>query len=90
MSADVVETVVVANAWCNGLAAVRIDAAGVARVNLYADQLEPGGKMDRVLVARLTMSRETLREIAGEVLKESMLKAARDAASVENRHRKLN
>ncbi len=90
MSADVTEPVVVANAYVDGLAAVRIDAAGVARVNLYADQLEPDGTMGRVLVARLTMSREVMREIAGEMLKESMLKAARDAASVEDRSRKLN
>ncbi len=90
MSADVIETSCIQAAHCDGLAAVRIDQSSIARVNLYADQLETDGRITRVLVARLTMSRETMREVAAEMLKESLLQAVRDAASATDRLSSLN
>ena len=90
MSAEVIEPVCIGNAWCDGLAAVRVDAAGVARVNLYADQLEPGGEMSRVLVARLTMSREVMREVADRMLTESMVAFHRSADAAEERRRRMD
>ena len=90
MSADVVEPVCVPNAWCDGLAAVRIDAAGVARVNLYADQMEPDGTMARVLVARLTMPREVMREVANRMLTESMVASHRGVKADAERRRRMD
>lgn len=90
MSADILEMVPVANAYCDGVAAVHIDKANVARVNLYADEMGADGQMVRILVSRLTMSRETMREIAAALMKGSMIAAARAAAVTDERSRKLN
>lgn len=90
MSPDVHEPVVVANAHCEGLAVVRVDAADVARVILYAHQLEADGTIIRVVTARLTMTRETMREIADQMLTESMVAAHHRRQAAEERRRKMD
>ena len=90
MSTDVVEPVCIPNAYCDGLAAVHIDQAGVARVNLYADELQVDGEIGRVLVARLTMSRETMREVADRLLTETMVASHRGERQDEERRRRMD
>ena len=90
MSVDVIEPYVTSPIYLDGLAAVRVVEDGVAYVNLYADQLQVDGDMARVLVARLVMSREVMREIADRMLTESMVAFHRNADAVAERRRRMD
>ena len=89
MSAKVIETCVVTSAYVDGLNTVRIDHLGVARVNLYAEQLDATGEVERVLTVRLTMSQDVMREIADRLMTESMVASHTGARAIEERRRKI-
>ena len=77
MSADVIEPVAISSVHVDGVAAVHVDQVGVARVNLYAEQLGVDGEIERTLVARLTMSAAMMREVADRLLTASMVASHR-------------
>ena len=69
----------IASTYVDGLSALRVDKAGVDRLNLFAKQIDADGEMSHILVERLVMSREVLREIADRMLTASMLDEHRAA-----------
>ncbi len=87
--ADVCDPFNIPTTLVDSAVTVHVDANGRAYVMLVEEQIQTDGSFTPILVARLSMSKDAMREIADRMQTATMVASYRSAKEIAEYHRKL-